>query len=309
VRQGCVKAGKTLITHLFQGENMVAALSRKAGIWARMIKIEHSVFALPFAYMGVFWAAGGWPGWAAFIFLSVAMVGVRSFAMTFNRIADLEYDRENARTRNRPLVTGEISVRDAYFFLGLSAVVFVASCALLNALCFYLSFFALAWSALYSYTKRYTSLCHFFLGSVLGLAPLAGWIAFEPQFALAPFLIFLGVLFWVAGFDILYASQDISFDQEKNLYSIPGKYGLETAFVLAGFCHVNAALFFILAGASVSAAWPYYLAWLVVSAVLLIEHRIISPNNLQRINISFFTMNSLVAVILLAGVLGDIALR
>ncbi len=287
---------------------MKKALFRKMGIWAKMIKIEHSVFALPFAYMGVFWSAGGWPGWGTFIFLSVAMVAVRSFAMTFNRIADLDIDRENPRTRSRPLVTGEISLRDAYFFLGLTAVLFVVSCAFLNMLCFYLSFLALGWSAFYSYTKKFTSLCHFFLGSVLGLAPLAGWIAYEPVFALAPFLIFLGVLFWVAGFDILYSCQDVGFDQEKNLCSIPGKYGLETAFAISGFCHVNAALFFILAGVWLSASWPFYLAWLVVSGVLLIEHRIISPGDLKRINVSFFTLNGLVSVILLLGVLGDVAL-
>jgi 4-hydroxybenzoate polyprenyltransferase len=286
---------------------MSGGLSGKVGIWARMIKIEHSVFALPFAYMGIFWSAGGWPGWSAFIFLSVAMVAVRSFAMTFNRIADLDFDRENKRTKDRPLVTGEISIRDSYFFLVLTAVVFVVSCVFLNALCFYLSFFALGWSALYSYTKRFTSLCHFFLGSVLGLAPLAGWIAYEPAFALAPFLLFLGVLFWVAGFDILYSCQDLSFDEEKSLCSIPGKYGLETSFVISGFCHINTALFFVLAGAAVAATWPFYLAWVIVSGVLFIEHRIISPGNLARINVSFFTMNGLVSVILLLGVLGDIA--
>ena len=288
---------------------MTPSLSGKAMIWARMIKIEHSVFALPFAYMGAFWSAGGWPEWMTLIFLSVAMIAVRSFAMTFNRIADLEFDRKNPRTMNRPLVTGEISLRDSYYFLVLTAIIFVISCAFLNPLCFYLSFFALGWSALYSYTKRFTSLCHFFLGSVLGLAPIAGWIAYEPAFALAPFLIFLGVLFWVAGFDILYSSQDLSFDEEKSLYSIPGKYGLESAFVIAGFCHVNASLFFLLAGASVAATWPFYLAWAAVSAVLIVEHRIISPDNLQRLNISFFTLNGLVSVFLFLGVLGDVFLR
>ena len=287
----------------------MTAFFRKAIIWAGMIKIEHSVFALPFAYMGAFWAAGGWPGWVKFFFLSLAMVAVRSFAMTVNRIADLKFDGKNERTRSRPLVTGEISVRDAYMFVSLTAVVFVVSCAFLNTLCFYLSFFALAWSAFYSFTKRFTSLCHFYLGSVLGLAPVAGWIAYDPSFALAPFIMFLGVLFWVAGFDILYSSQDAGFDGENSLHSLPVRHGIETAFVVAGFCHVNASLFFLLAGIAVEAAWPFYLAWMAVSAVLLIEHRIISPDNMQRINVSFFTLNGLVAVILLLGVLVDIGVR
>ncbi|WP_028574107.1 4-hydroxybenzoate octaprenyltransferase [Desulfonatronovibrio hydrogenovorans] len=275
--------------------------------WAAMIKIEHSVFALPFAYMGAFWAAQGWPGWKVFFFLTLAMVAVRSFAMTFNRIADLEYDRENSRTKNRPLVTGEIALKDAYFFLGITAVLFIVSCAFLNVLCFFLSFPALAWSAFYSYTKRFTSSCHFFLGSVLGLAPLAGWIAYDPSFNLVPFLLFLGVLFWVAGFDILYSSQDVGFDQEKKLHSIPGRHGLRTAFALAGFSHLNAALFFGLAGIAAGASWPYFAAWMIVSGVLFAEHRIISPDNLHRLNVSFFTLNGVVAVILLAGVLADIA--
>lgn len=288
---------------------MGETLLKKCGIWARMIKLEHSVFALPFAYMGVFWSAEGWPGWKTFVFLTLAMIAVRSFAMTFNRIADLGFDEKNPRTQDRALVTGEISTRDAYIFLALSSVIFVICCWLLNMLCFYLSFLALAWTAFYSYTKRFTRLCHFYLGSVLGLAPLAGWIAYEPAFSLTPFLIFLGVLFWVAGFDILYASQDAGFDKENGLHSIPAKQGLETAFAVAGFSHVNAALFFILAGATISAAWPFYLAWLIVSAVLLVEHKMISPADLRKINLSFFTLNAVVSVLLLLGVLGDVAVK
>lgn len=288
---------------------MSIELVGKAKIWARMIKLEHSVFALPFAYMGGFWSAQGWPGWRVFIFLSIAMVAVRSFAMTFNRIADIDYDRENKRTSTRPLVTNEITLRDAYFFLVVCAGIFVVSCAFLNALCFYLSFLALAWSAFYSYTKRFTSLCHFYLGSVLGLAPIAGWIAYEPVFALTPFLLFLGVMFWVAGFDILYASQDVSFDEEKKLFSLPSRFGLETAFALSAFCHINTIIFFAISGVTANASWPFYLGWFIVSIVLIIEHRLISPQNLQRINVSFFTLNGLVAVILFAGVIVDVAVR
>jgi len=276
--------------------------------WARMIRIEHSVFALPFAYMGLFWSAGGWPGWRVFIFLSLAMVAVRSFAMTFNRLADLSLDARNPRTRNRELVSGEIRVRDAYYFLIGSGLFFVVSCAFLNQVAFYLSFFALAWSALYSYTKRLTSLCHFFLGSVLALAPLAGWIAYAPELTLPGAFLFLGVLFWVAGFDILYSSQDADFDQQAGLKSIPAGSGLHTAFALAGFSHVNAALFFLLAGVAVQATWPYYLAWMIVSAILYLEHRMISPDNLEKLSVSFFTLNGLVSVLLLAGALGHVFL-
>ena len=276
--------------------------------WARMIRIEHSIFALPFAYMGLFWSAEGWPGWQVFIFLTLAMIMVRSFAMTHNRLTDLPLDALNPRTRDRALVTGEIQVRQAYYFLAASAVIFVLACAFLNLPVFLLAFFALAWSAVYSYTKRWTSICHFFLGSVLGLAPLAGWIAYTPELTLPAVFLFLGVLFWVGGFDILYSTQDMEFDRENGLKSIPARHGAATSFSLAGFSHVNAALFFLLAGIAFAASWPYYLAWFVVAVVLFIEHRIISPDNLERLNVSFFTLNALVSVILLAGVLADVFL-
>ena len=284
--------------------NLIPALK----VWSRMIKIEHSIFALPFAYMGLFWSAGGWPGWRIFIFLTIAMIAVRSFAMTFNRLADLSFDAQNPRTRNRELVTGAIQVRQAYVFLGASALVFILSCAFLNQVAFYLSFFALAWSGLYSFTKRLTSLCHFYLGSVLALAPLAGWIAYAPELTLPGVFLFLGVLFWVAGFDILYASQDVDFDKKTGLRSIPARLGLKTSFALSGFSHVNAALFFLLAGVAVGATWPYFLAWIVVAAVLYLEHRMISPDNLEKLNVSFFTLNGVISVLLLAGALGHVFL-
>ncbi|WP_291322758.1 4-hydroxybenzoate octaprenyltransferase [Desulfonatronospira sp.] len=283
-------------------------LIRAALAWARMIRIEHSIFALPFAYMGLFWSAQGWPGWRIFVFLTLAMVMVRSFAMTHNRLADLPLDALNPRTRDRALVTGEIRVKEAYLFLGVSAALFLFACAFINLPVFLLAFLALGWSAVYSYTKRWTSLCHFFLGSVLGLAPLAGWIAFVPELTLPAVFLFLGVLFWVGGFDILYATQDAGFDRENGLKSIPARHGLETSFALAGFAHVNAALFFLLAGITVGATWPYYLAWVIVAAVLYIEHKLISPDNLEKLNVSFFTLNALVSLILLAGVLGDVFL-
>ncbi|SDB08233.1 4-hydroxybenzoate polyprenyltransferase [Desulfonatronum thiosulfatophilum] len=273
-----------------------------------MVKIEHSIFALPFAYTGVFLAAGGWPGWRVFLLLTLAMVMIRSFAMAMNRILDLRFDRLNPRTQSRPLVTGELSVRFTVVFCLVTAVLFVLACAGLNTLCLILSGPALIWSAAYSLTKRFTWLCHYFLGSVLGLAPIAGWIAFDPQFTLPAFLLFFGVLFWVAGFDILYAAQDAEFDKSHALHSVPAAFGLETAFVLSRFSHVQAALFFLLAGFAASLGWIYFLAWAVVGTVLYMEHRIVSPGDLSRLNMSFFTLNGAVAALLFVGVLLDLAL-
>ena len=282
---------------------------RKTVLLARMVKIEHSVFALPFAYLGMVWAAGGWPGFKTFAALTVAMVAVRSFAMAVNRLVDLPMDAKNPRTQSRPLVTGEIGVLETRIFIAASALVFVAACALLNPLCLALSPVALVWSGLYSFTKRFTRLCHFFLGSVLGLAPLAGWLAVSPAVELAPVLLGLGVTFWVGGFDILYACQDADFDRAENLHSLPAANGVPTALALSTFSHAVTALFFLLAGWAAGAG-PLYAAFCAaVAAILLLEHRLISAEDMSRVNLAFFTMNGFVAVFLFAGAVLDTALR
>ena len=269
----------------------------------RMVKIEHSIFALPFAYTGLFLAAGGWPGWGPFLVLTLAMVAVRSFAMAANRILDLEIDRKNPRTQDRPLVTGALSKRYALGFTGGCAVVFVAATALMNPLCLKLSVPALAWSGFYSLTKRFTWLCHFVLGSVLGLAPIAGWISFSPEFAWTWLLLAVAVTLWVAGFDILYATQDTGFDAAAGLSSIPVRFGLERALRLARNIHLAAAGLFFLAGITAGLRWPYLLVAAAVGGILWFEHRLISPQDLSRVNLAFFTVNGFVAILLFVGVL------
>jgi 4-hydroxybenzoate polyprenyltransferase len=273
------------------------------GALARLVKIEHSVFALPFAYIGLFVAARGWPGFRAFLLLTLAMVAMRSYAMAINRLADLRYDRINPRTAKRELVTGEVRVGQAWAFTAVCAVVFVGACWGLNSLCLMLSPLALAWGALYSLTKRFTWLCHFVLGSVLGLAPVAGWLAVDPTFALPAILFGCGVTCWVAGFDVLYACQDVDFDREQGLWSMPARFGVGTSLALAAFSHVDAALFFLLAGYAAGLSWVYYVFWAVCSAVLLVEHRLISEDDLSRINVAFFTLNGIIAALLGVGTL------
>lgn len=265
---------------------------------ARLVKIEHSVFALPFAYIGLFVAAGGWPGWRIFLLLTLAMVAMRSFAMAVNRLADLRYDRENPRTASRELVTGEVSVRLAWGFTTGCAVVFVLACWGLNSLCLALAPVALVWGAFYSLTKRFTWLCHFVLGSVLGLAPVAGWLAADPRFTLPAILLGCGVTFWTAGFDMLYACQDVDFDRAHGLFSMPVRFGLGAALRLSAFSHVNAALFFLLAGYAAGLGPVYFLGWAVSGLVLLLEHRLIAEDDLSRINVAFFTLNGVIAALL-----------
>lgn len=267
----------------------------------RMVKIEHSVFALPYAYMGAFIAWSGLPPWAKLGWLTLAMVAVRSFAMAFNRLADLRFDRSNPRTRTRPLVTGRINKAETVIFLAATAVVFILACAALNRICLVLAVPALLYSALYSFTKRFTVLCHFYLGSVLALAPLAGRMAVSPGFTPTDALLFLGVTYWVAGFDILYACQDVDFDRKHSLRSIPAVFGIPTALAISSFCHVTTPLFFLIAGFTAWLAWPYYAVCLLAGAVLILEHRIISAEDMSRINTAFFTLNGFIAVGMFVG--------
>jgi 4-hydroxybenzoate polyprenyltransferase len=268
------------------------------GALARLVKIEHSVFALPFAYIGLFVAARGWPGWRAFLLLTVAMVAMRSFAMAINRLADLPYDRVNPRTAGRELVTGEVGPGQAWLFAAGCAVVFVGACWGLNRLCLMLAPVALVWGAFYSLTKRFTWLCHFVLGSVLGLAPVAGSLAVDPTFTLPAILFGCGVTCWVAGFDVLYACQDVDFDRSRGLWSMPVRFGVGGALALAAFAHVDAAVFFLLAGYAAGLSLVYYLGWAVCAAVLLVEHRLIAADDLSRLNVAFFTLNGVIAALL-----------
>ncbi|ADP86063.1 4-hydroxybenzoate octaprenyltransferase [Nitratidesulfovibrio vulgaris] len=272
----------------------------------RMIKIEHSIFALPFAFAGAFIASGGIPAWKPFVLLTIAMVAVRSFAMAFNRVVDLPFDRRNPRTQNRPLVTGEITRLQTWAFIVVMAVVFVLACAGLNRLCLMLSPLALGISALYSVMKRFTWLCHFVLGAVLGLAPLAGWLSVDPVFTLPAVLLFWGVLFWVAGFDILYSCQDTAFDIEVGLHSVPARFGIPTALVISTFCHVNTVVFFLLAGWAAGLSWAWYPVWAIVSLVLVLEHRLIRADDLSRVNMAFFTLNGVVSIVVFAGIVAGI---
>lgn len=297
---------------------------QKFNALCRMIKIEHSIFALPFAWLGLFSASRGWPDWRSFILLSLAMVSGRSFAMTMNRIADLRYDAANPRTANRPLVTGEISPAQARVFAWSAAALLLLFSALLNAGCFWLGVLILLLSLLYSYAKRFTWLCHFILGAVLGLSPLAGWLAGGGIFTAAPpvfpaagmltpvaltdlsgsismVLVGLAVMFWVAGFDIIYACQDIDFDQRNRLFSMPAHLGLDRALGLAAAFHANTVLFLLLGGWFSGLGFLWYVVLAIVAALLFRQHRMVSPSDLSRVNAAFFTLNAAVSPLIFLG--------
>lgn len=270
-----------------------------------MIKFEHSVFALPFALTGALLAAryaGATPGWPTawqFFWILVAMVGARSAAMTINRIADLRYDRLNPRTRERPLVTGALSLQFAWAFTLVSSALLVVAAWQLNPLALKLAPVALAVVFFYSYTKRFTAWSHLVLGFCLGMSPAAAWIAVAD--ALDPRMLILcaAVTLWVAGFDVLYACQDIEFDKQVGLYSIPRKFGIAPAVAIARAMHVLMVALLAWLAWSFHLPWPAWAGMVVVALLLAYEHSLVKPNDLSRINAAFFTVNGYISLLFL----------
>jgi 4-hydroxybenzoate polyprenyltransferase len=274
-----------------------------------MIKFEHTVFALPFAFLGALLARKGLPtAWQAGWIVG-AMVGARSAAMAFNRIADLQYDRMNPRTSARALPRGTLSMLFAAVFTVVMSFLFVFSAWQLNPLCFYLSFPALAILFLYSYTKRFTSLSHIVLGFAVGCAPLAAWLAIRGEFAWAPILLSGAVMFWVAGFDVIYSLQDTDFDRKANLFSLPSKFGVAPALRISALFHGATVALFVATAVLTDSGWMAYTGIAMVAVILYWEHRIVKPDDLSRVNVAFFNLNGYVSILLLLTFAGDILTR
>ena len=265
-----------------------------------MIKIEHTLFALPFAFLGAVLAANGLPTLRQILWIIVAMVGARSAAMAFNRIADRNIDARNPRTATRAIPAGLLSVGFVWAFTLVSAAVFLFAAAMLNRLTLLLAPVALASVLLYSFTKRWTQFSHIVLGWCLSIAPTGAWIAVRGEIGSAiPLLLSLVVLLWTAGFDVLYACQDYDFDRREGLRSIPARVGIARALWIARALH---------AGAFLTLVWLYVLTGLgplafagviATGALLVYQHRLVRADDLGRLNAAFFTTNAFVSVILL----------
>lgn len=263
-----------------------------------MIKIQHTVFALPFAFMGALLAARGLPTARQAFFILLAMVGARSAAMAFNRLVDADLDARNPRTADRALPRGLVSRSFALGFVVVSCLLVVVAASQLNPLALALSPLALAVVLGYSYTKRFTWASHLVLGAALSLAPVAGWIAVRGDLGAPPLVLGAAVLLWVAGFDILYALQDEDFDREAGLHSLPVHLGRARAMALAKCLHSGAGLGFFLVGWLAGLGWLYFLAVLAAGLLLWWEHHLLSPQDLSRLNQAFFTLNSSVSLVL-----------
>jgi 4-hydroxybenzoate polyprenyltransferase len=274
-----------------------------------MIKFEHTVFALPFALIGTLLAGNGLPTLWQFGWIVSAMVGARSAAMTFNRIVDLRFDRQNPRTQDRALPKGLVSIPFATAFTILMSALFILSAAQLNRLCLYLSVPTLGILFFYSFTKRFTSLSHLFLGLSVGLAPLAAWLAIRGEFAVAPALLSGAVLFWVAGFDIIYALQDETFDRGARLFSLPSRLGTGPALRISTLFHLITVALLIATAALTQLGGIAYAGIAVVAAILYWEHRLIKPDDLSKVNVAFFSLNGYISILLLLTFAVDILSR
>lgn len=274
----------------------MSSVAEKIVLYLRMIKFPHSVFALPFAFTGAVIAAGGVPLLEKIVWITVAMVGARAGAMGLNRIIDRKVDQENPRTKNRELPRGMINLSEAVLFTAVSLAIFILAAYMLNPLCLKLSPVALAVIFIYSYTKRFTWVTHFVLGLTLSAAPVGAWIAVRGTFNAEIIPMGIAVIFWLAGFDTLYALQDIEFDKSHGLYSIPQRFGIKNALLLARLFHLITFIMLITTGVIFKMSIFYWLGMMIVAVLFIYEHSLIKESDLSRLDMAFFNMNGYISI-------------
>ena len=271
-------------------------------ITLEMIKFEHTVFALPFALLSAILASNGWPQGPKLLWILAAMVGARSAAMTFNRIADWSIDAANPRTRMRALPAGLLSRSFAVLFTVVSSSLFIFAAFQLNRLCLWMAFPALFILLFYSYTKRFTNYSHLVLGFCLGMAPLGAWIAIKGDLGLPPILLCVIVMLWTAGFDIIYSCQDTDFDRAQNLFSIPKRFGIKAALRISTGLHLLMLFFLLILLRIEELGWISLAGSAMVAGLLYYEHRLVRPNDLSKVNAAFFTVNGYISILLLIAI-------
>ena len=265
-----------------------------------LIKFSHTIFALPFAAIGfslAVWYANYPFEWRLLLCVLLCMVFCRSAAMAFNRLVDYKFDKKNERTENREIPAGVISPRAALIFVILMSLLFIATTWFINRLCFFLSPIALAVVLFYSYTKRFTSLCHFFLGIGQALVPIGAYIAVSAEFAIIPIIFSFIVLGWMAGFDIIYALQDEEFDRRESLHSIPERLGRKNALRASIGIHVVTATLVVIVGFIAGFSWLYWIGSVLFIGCLIFQHTIVSPNDISKVNLAFSTTNGFASIV------------
>ncbi len=271
----------------------------RARIYLDAIKFEHTLFALPFAYLGMVLASRGWPGWPIVIWTTLAMAGARTGAMAANRLIDAGLDARNPRTATRAIPQGLMSQPE---MLGLAtggfALLHIAAWQL-NGLALALAPVAMLAVTLYSYTKRFTWGSHWILGLVDGIAPVGGWIAVTGAFSLEAMMLALAVMFWIGGFDVLYGMQDVEFDRQHGLHSIPARFGIRSALWTARASHATTIGVLLALGSISNLGWPYWVGVGIVGCLLTYENLLLKPHDLSRLNLAFFNINGYVAIVAL----------
>lgn len=277
------------------------------------IKFEHTVFALPFAYLGMVLAANGWPTWYQFAWITIAMASARTLAMGTNRLADRWIDAQNPRTANRPLIQGTISVRNALIGTIISGIVLAIAAWQLGPFTFRLLPGAYLFLIGYSFTKHFTWLSHFILGFTDGLAVMGAWAAIRGSLFtyddLPAWILLATVTLWIGGFDIIYACQDVQFDRQNGLQSIPARFGIPFALRLSSICHFLTVLLLLGLGLFLGYSWLYWIGMTIIVALLIWEHLLVKPDDLSNINIAFFNINGYISITLFLSILGSIYLN
>jgi 4-hydroxybenzoate polyprenyltransferase len=270
------------------------------------IKFEHTVFALPFAYIAMVLAAGGWPGWRTVGWVTAAMVGARTCAMATNRVVDRVIDARNPRTAARHLPTGSLRVSELRLLAAAGAVLMFVAAWMLNPLCLALAPLALAFLVGYSYTKRFTWTSHWILGFTDGIAAAGGWLAVRGTFDAPALVLWFALTVWIAGFDLIYACQDVEVDRAQGLHSVPARFGVATALAAARVNHALTAAALALVGALAGLGVLYWAGWLAVAGLLVYEHSLVSARDLSRLDLAFFNVNGYIALIVLVSVVAGL---
>ncbi|MBN3555919.1 UbiA family prenyltransferase [Fictibacillus nanhaiensis] len=282
----------------------------KIKIILEMIKFEHTIFALPFAFLGAIMGnlveEGTVPSLMEWIWITLAMVGARSSAMALNRAIDSEIDGRNPRTKTRAIPAKLLKMGEVYLFILVSLALLFVSAYQLNALSVKLLPLAVFFLVIYSYTKRFTYLCHIVLGVTIAIAPLGGWVGATGTLSSEAFLLFIGVLFWTAGFDVIYATQDAEYDKSHGLYSIPSSFGIANGLMTARWLHVASFIAFVSLGVVSGMGWIYYLGVFISGAIMVYEHSLVKPHDLSKLDVAFFTMNGVLSVVMFIFSVGDL---
>lgn len=273
-----------------------------------LVRFEQTIFALPFAYLGVIAAAGKMPSFSIWLWVTLAMFGARTAGMSLNRLIDMKIDKKNPRTKERLLPSGKINKTSVWLITFVSLALLIFSSWMLNPLCFKLSPLAAGLLWFYSYCKRFTWTTHLILGLVESAAPIGGWLSVTGTWSITPFFLGAAIIFWMTGLDIIYACQDYEFDRKEHLYSIPSVFGLENALSISSFSHILTVFFLLIFGLMAKAGIIYYTGLAVTSLLFIYEHSLVNPKDLTHIDRAFFTVNSWISIVILIFTMGDVLL-